>query len=161
MTNKNLSYIFDRPLHEVTAYYVEHRTESDWIWSLCKRALLSEIFDALVDGEIPAPIFYKEVMDVIELRCSHVHNVAFAEKISGRFISFCPDATMYDGLAEEFSEGFFDVSDVPPPEFWVGIYNNELVSFIPAEFLDRADKGIQGCLGGSLVWLGDEFFVAQ
>jgi hypothetical protein len=158
MNNRNPLPDFDKSVYEAAAYYAMNRSESQWIWTIERKGLLSKIFDSLEDDELPSLTFYKEALKVIEQRRCSLSNIVVTN-ISGRLLSFCPDATMYDGLAEDYSYGFFDVSDVPPPEFWIGIYNDKLVSFIPSEFLGRAIEGVEACLGGCLEWLGDEFFI--
>jgi hypothetical protein len=50
------------------------------------------------------------------------------------------------------SSGFFDSCGVPPPEFWVGFYDEILISFIPENFLYVANLGVDICMDDSLAW---------
>jgi hypothetical protein len=54
------------------------------------------------------------------LRRSPGHGNASASQVAGgRLLVFKPDDTLEDGAAEVGSQGFFDVSNVPPWDSWV------------------------------------------
>tara|TARA_B100000745_G_C20130797_1_gene387491 strand:+ start:883 stop:1074 length:192 start_codon:yes stop_codon:yes gene_type:complete len=59
---------------------------------------------------------------------------------------------MYDGVSELASSSFFDSDDSPPPEFWLGVEGDSLVSFIPEDYISRANEGVECCMGGCLAW---------
>lgn len=60
----------------------------------------------------------------------------FAIEQNLKMISVQLSATMLDGLASEYSQGFFDENDVPPPELWVDYLPEKacLIAVIPPVF---------------------------
>lgn len=75
--------------------------------------------------------------------------------ISGRWIKFFPYFSAFDGFISELTDGFFDVSDCPPPEFWVGIENECLYAFVPEKFVGIADLGVRSSAMDCLEWIDD------
>lgn len=49
------------------------------------------------------------------------------EPCGGRLLAYFPDDNLTDGAAEEDSEGFFDVHNVPPCDTWVWPSNMKTV----------------------------------
>jgi hypothetical protein len=84
----------------------------------------------------------------------------------GRLILFEPDATMSDGVAQDVSQGYFDVHNVPPFDTWVWYVDEQfdvgevhaqsiatsqtpwqpseyLIVWVPSRFLELANAGIE------------------
>jgi hypothetical protein len=72
---------------------------------------------------------------------------------------------MNDGLAEQESDGFFDVHDCPPSDFWLGFatvfpphkradstHVDVLISWIPTELEELAMRGINVIAGNCSDW---------
>ncbi len=88
----------------------------------------------------------------------------------GRLIAYFPDFDLSDGAAELETKGFFSVHNCPPEDTWIwlsrvvskGIVNYELeaefsndclVAWIPPEFVELADNGIQVNPEQCIQWL--------
>ena len=72
---------------------------------------------------------------------------------TGRILEFDISCSMYDCLAYEETKGFFDECDCPPPEFWIAYIDDKLFSYIPKEYLDIANLGVDISMSGSLQWI--------
>jgi hypothetical protein len=81
-----------------------------------------------------------------------------AEFGGGRLLVCRPHESTDDGAAEFASRGFFDVHNVPPWDTWLAYYKAEmtLVSWVPPEFIELAQGGIEVDPLGSLEWLTDQ-----
>ena len=82
---------------------------------------------------------------------------------SGRILFIDTFSTTYDEVAKSASDGFFDESDIPPWDTWVDYvlidskenYKNPtgiLIAWIPETSLEPAEKGLELCIGESLMW---------
>ena len=111
------------------------------------------------DGGDHLKLFFEVVEKVIKSRRALIGSSSAGETVSGRYLFFDPSATMYDGLAEEQSSGFFDSDDTPPPEFWIGAKDGLLISFVPLEFISLADNGVINSMSESIEWSGDNITV--
>jgi hypothetical protein len=72
----------------------------------------------------------------------------------GRLVVYFPDANLFDGSAEQASNGFFDQDNMPPWDTWVcyvdvagtaGVdrsYDSYLVSWVPPALLELVDDAI-------------------
>ena len=72
---------------------------------------------------------------------------------TGRILEFDISCSMYDCLAYEETNGFFDECDCPPPEFWIAYIDDKLFAYIPKEHLDIANLGVEISMSGSLQWV--------
>jgi len=71
----------------------------------------------------------------------------------GKILEFDISCSMYDCLAFNETNGFFDECDCPPPEFWIAYIDNKILSYIPEKYLDIANLGVEISMSGSLQWL--------
>ena len=115
------------------------------LWKLAKRGLLHKYFKEADD-------YLEEFYRHVELVISKKDYENNSKEIIGRWLCFDPTMTMYDGLAEEFSKGFFDSDSVPPPELWVARERDTLICFIPEQFIANAHAGIVDQMSGCLEW---------
>lgn len=70
-----------------------------------------------------------------------------------KFIKVHLKLVMFDCLAHEFSDGFFDENDTPPVELWVDYKHNEyVIAFIPKEFEEIVDICVQDTMSESIEW---------
>jgi hypothetical protein len=60
----------------------------------------------------------------------------------GRLLLYVPRENLCDGAAEVASHGFFDVDNTPPWDTWTCFFEKYLVSWVPPQLLDLADKGV-------------------
>lgn len=112
----------------------------DKYWLMCERNFISSKNDD----------YTTVIYDVIE---TFKTNDGLNFNNSGKFIMFDIYLSMFDCLANDETNGFFDESDCPPPEFWIGFLNNKIISYIPEHFVSLADKGVEISMSGSLIWL--------
>lgn len=146
---------FDRSnLNQLAKNLVNPEIESRDIWALYNKSFLYRFFKTNDSGETGyLAEFNKTVNMIISDKKNRLKGHKTSSLLAGKWLCFDPSSTMYDELAEEESLGFFDSDDVPPPEFWVCIDNDLLISFIPSKFLDVANLGVDCCISGSLFWM--------
>jgi hypothetical protein len=95
----------------------------------------------------------------------------------GRLLAYFPNDNLFDGFAEVQSKGFFDVNNIPPHDTWVWMVRNSrihhladggswegeanyLVAWVPPDFIQLADIGVDANPEACVVWLEtleDEF----
>ena len=80
----------------------------------------------------------------------------------GRLLAYFPEDELFDGCAEHYSEGFYDVNNAPPCDTWVVIAETPppksegfLISWVPDLFLDLAQTGIDVNPEECICWLDD------
>jgi hypothetical protein len=82
----------------------------------------------------------------------------------GRLLVYFPNDDLSCGAAEDETDGFFDVNNVPPWDTWVTYiqdarhdeYDSEyLVAWIPREFVELADGGVNVNPEQCIQWLTD------
>ncbi len=82
----------------------------------------------------------------------------------GKLLVYFPDSNLSDGAAKAESGGFFDSDNVPPWDTWVGLFRDEsadisyvdhLVSWVPGEFIDSVERGINVNPEDCILWLAD------
>jgi len=123
------------------------------LWELEEKGFLFKLFQNRKSNGNHLAVFFNKVELVIDARRQLISSCKNSiENTDGNFLLFDPSSTMYDGLSEEVSSGFFDPDDVPPPEFWIGIVDEQLVSFIPSEYFELANSGVDSCMSGCLEW---------
>lgn len=76
---------------------------------------------------------------------------------------YFPDGDLCDGAAEQETEGFFDVFNVPPWETWVGYfeespghrssYGSYLLAYVPSALVSLADAGMLMNPEECILWL--------
>ncbi len=92
----------------------------------------------------------------------------------GRLLVYDPDDSLFDGVAEEVTRGFFDVDNTPPWDTWLGYvherdeegwrpFDSYLVSWVPPGFIALADVGIQINPEECILWAtqNDTLFTRQ
>lgn|GEM_PF-750607 len=138
------------PLHEAAAYYEKMiQTGLASFWQLSEKDFVSDHFRQPDFDEV----FTRKLDEVIRHRRSILKEKTHSP-ISGRLLRLAISATMFDCLAEEFTQGFYDSGDCPPPEFWVGWDANseELICFIPDKYVAIADIAVLATMSESLTW---------
>jgi len=81
----------------------------------------------------------------------------------GRLLVYFPDLDLADGAAEAESRGYFDVNNAPPWDTWIALVLDAvgnakspyLVSWVPEEFLDAAQRGIDVNPEQCILWIED------
>lgn len=136
-----------------------HCCYPDEFWCLTDRGFLFKLFQENGTSSTYVDLFSVMIKQVIERRNRMIKKSHQGWVVAGRILIFDPSSTMYDGIAEEVTEGFFDSDDLPPPEFWLGMNGGKLAAFIPSVFASRANEGVECCLGGCLEWATDTFDV--
>lgn len=70
-----------------------------------------------------------------------------------------PDSTVFDGISESETDGFFDVNDCPPWDTWVGflVFGDKryLLSWVPEEFKHFVNEGFEVNCVECFYWLAD------
>lgn len=136
---------------ELSQYFLE-QMDSQLIWQLAEKGFLFSTHNLKTNEDFLID-FHLKVKEIIELRRDRLFKPIKKLSIDGKYLLYDPFTTMFDGLSETESSGFFDVNDVPPPEFWIGVENDKLISFIPFKFMGKAIAGVEHCLGGCLEWV--------
>lgn len=142
-------------LSDAAQFYCCH---PDDLWCLTDRGFLFKLFQESNATGKHVDSFAEVINQVIKDRQGKIKQSCKGRVVAGRILTFDPSATMYDGISEEVTGGFFDSDDLPPPEFWVGMVGEKLAAFIPSVFISRASEGVECCMGGCLEW-ADEFEV--
>jgi len=103
----------------------------------------------------------RELFGGVEIR-----NATIPENLGGgRLLVYFPNNDLSCGAAEQQTEGFFDVNNVPPWDTWVAyiqdsrsieFYDTEyLIAWVPREFMTLADEGIVVNPEECIQWLKD------
>lgn len=71
----------------------------------------------------------------------------------GKILEFDVSSSMYDCLAYEETQGFYDECDCPPPEFWIAYIDGKILSYIPEKYIELANLGVEISMSDSLRWL--------
>jgi hypothetical protein len=137
---------------KIKEIYQSYKADPSSLWKLAEPGFLFAAFEKIDFEDQLVSAFFEKVENITNRNSSDLQEIAGNIVITGRFLFFNPSATMYDCLAEKFTDGFFDSDDVPPPEFWLCRWNSKLVSFIPSELFDRANVGVEHSTSGCLEW---------
>lgn len=118
--------------------------EIEKLWGMCNKN-----FSDLTNKN------YVEVVEVIESVFAKykVNEQEISFNTNGKILEFDISCSMYDCLAFNETNGFFDECDCPPPEFWIAYIDNKILSYIPEKYLDIANLGVEISMSGSLQWL--------
>ena len=84
----------------------------------------------------------------------------------GRLLIYFPDSNLCCGAAEQQTDGFFDVDNVPPWDTWVLYWEDEeknvdsfageyLIAWVPPAFVELANEGINVNPEECIKWLSD------
>ena len=84
----------------------------------------------------------------------------------GRLLISFPDGNLCCGAAEQQTDGFFDVDNVPPWDTWVLYWEDEeknvdsfaaeyLIAWVPPAFVESANEGINVNPEQCIMWLSD------
>ncbi len=111
------------------------------LWSMCNRN-----FSDLANKNYP------EVIQFVFSKYK-VNEQPRSFESTGKILEFDISCSMYDCLAYEETNGFFDECDCPPPEFWIAYIDDKLFSYIPKEYLDITNLGVEISMSGSLQWV--------
>jgi hypothetical protein len=97
---------------------------------------------------------------------------AVSDLCGGRLVAYFPSDNLADGWAETQSKGFFDVDNIPPYDTWVWMVRNVtrreyedhttgeieanyLVAWVPPDFIELAEAGIEANPEGCIMWLDE------
>jgi len=133
---------------------VELKLPREALWRLINpNPLWMSYVGGRTTGEDYIDSFFKLSQDLIDTRAPIKTDAPINPEKDGRLIAFCPGRVMFEGFVKSQTESFFDASDCPPPEFWVGQANGELISFIPNEYISVAQLGVECNVTDTLRWL--------
>ena len=142
---------FDQTLFELENFYTSFPMGEFPIWKLIERGFLFKLFQQ--EEGVSIGTLSEKVNLILLARKRMINSIQTSFPISGKLLAFYPYLTMYDGVAEQVSNDFFDSGDVTPPEFWLGLKNEVLLAFIPDEFIEQANQGVKNSMSGCLEWL--------
>lgn len=81
-------------------------------------------------------------------------------RTGGRFLKHNFEETTYSCTPQEATGKFFDSLDIPPWDFWVALKTNSgqhfLYSWIPSEFVEIVDRGVQCSAEENIVWVEED-----
>jgi hypothetical protein len=93
-----------------------------------------------------------------------IQNVQLPKDLGGgRLLAYFPDANLCCGAAEDETNGFFDIDNVPAWDTWVAYfaggkrhsYTSYLISWIPPQFVELVSRGIYVNPEECIIWLAD------
>jgi len=70
----------------------------------------------------------------------------------GRLLLYAPNENLCDGAAKYASKGFFDVDNIPPWDTWVCSFAKYLVSWVPPQFIELANQGVDANPEQCILW---------
>lgn len=71
-----------------------------------------------------------------------------------KFIKIYLNFVMFDCLARDLSNGFFDDYDTPPSELWIDYKKDEyIIAFIPEEYEDIVELCVKETMSESIEWV--------
>lgn len=84
----------------------------------------------------------------------------------GRLLIYFPNSNLFCGAAEDQTDGFFDVDNIPPWDTWVSYWeedqqnvdnfdNEYLIAWVPPAFVELANEGINVNPEECIKWLSD------
>lgn len=77
----------------------------------------------------------------------------------GLLVFCCSQQTEHDGGAELYSQGFFDMDDLPPWDTWVAVGDERLfllVSWVPNDLIPLVYSGKAVCIRDDIIFWGSE-----
>ena len=85
--------------------------------------------------------------------------------LGGKMMVYFPDRNLCDGAAEQETNGFFDVFNIPPWDTWVGYFEDRpgrkdsddsyLLAYVPKEFVELANDGMIVNPEKCILWLSN------
>jgi hypothetical protein len=82
---------------------------------------------------------------------------ASTDLAGGRILAYAPDENVQDGASQHSSKGFFDGDDAPPWDLWFFYVDRHLISWVPEQLLNLADKGIAVNAVDCVHWVDADF----
>jgi hypothetical protein len=149
---------FERRLAETIAWCAPRSRASDPRLSLRSEALSPSLL---------APDRRRAIDMVASLRAPLVRGTSLpagpGPLAGGRLLVYFPDADLADGAAEDASQGFFDLHNVPPWDTWIALgddgpqanlsYRQYVVAWVPAQLVACATAGINVNPEHCIAWL--------
>ena len=149
-----------------------HLPLSDAIQRLSRQPRTDSVYFEVIDQvkELVSQVVGKR-SDILRRR-PHDRGNRVLKARDGRILLFNPFASLNDGIAEEKSQGFFDVCNTPAWDTWVTFveerdrrrggywqgglgWDEYLVCWIPPKLVATADLGVQSNAEGCLSWADD------
>ena len=89
--------------------------------------------------------------------------INFLNTNNGRLLLCFPDWSNHNGLSQEASEEYLDEHDIPPWDTWLGSVNTGrseflLLAWVPDEFIDLVQAGIEAECVGMLYWANSKYW---
>ena len=81
---------------------------------------------------------------------------------TGKIVWSCPEESVLDGCAEIYSQGFFDISECPPWDTWIGyshqfpelsFLKGSIISWIPLEHFNKFHSGKEVSILDNMNWI--------
>ena len=144
-----------------TIYWCERRIDlSSPASSLRTKELQPRLLEESRLSAVQSVVTTRELYGGVEIREATMPD----HLAGGRLLVYFPDDDLACGAAEAETEGFFDINNVPPWDTWVtyipnafnGYYDTDyLVAWIPREFVEVANRGINVNPEQCIQWLTD------
>lgn len=112
---------------------------SEMLWKMCNQNFIEE------------ENYSELIRSVFSQYKINGKNIIFDSR--GKILEFDISSSMYDCLAYEETNGFYDECDCPPPEFWIAYIDGKILSYIPEKYLELANLGVEISMSESLRWL--------
>lgn len=100
-------------------------------------------------------------------------NLAYDERLArnhGKLLILTPDASLFDGMSQDETQGIVDLFDRPASQFWLGYYPASkvweenplpycaLISWIPDELIEVVSRGIDVNATNCFDWIDSDFW---
>jgi hypothetical protein len=125
-----------------------HRSE---LWSIINRDAVSKLYFECETVQQVETEFMKLVEIVVKKRMQQYVSPPQQIEGMGFFLVYDILGSFFDGFSSDQTDGFFDNADAPPPEFWLGIFERKLVSYVPNRFAHLLELAHQGLADMCLV----------
>lgn len=95
----------------------------------------------------------KRRSSLVRGRVRERQSIAGPDAGGGRLLIYIPEENLADGAAKYASHGFFDVDNVPPWDLWIAFSGGTLLSWVPPQLVELAQKGIEVNPESCIAWL--------
>jgi len=130
--------------------------------SLRNAAFRPRMLEANRSSAVDAVVYARELYGGVDMRKAGTPR----DLGGGRLLIYFPNDDLACGAAEYQTAGFFDVNNVPPWDTWVDYFQDQqpnidsfdteyLIAWIPEEFLELANEGIDVNPEQCILWLSD------
>jgi hypothetical protein len=95
----------------------------------------------------------------LQNKMNYIRDSLYGKQFKGIVLVVELNETQLDGGATAYSNGLFDIYDLPPVDTWFYSFKNKntdiLLAWIPEKYMELADEGMSVSLNSGIYWLED------